>query len=51
MLTENETPSFEKPEPPAPPSPYVKPAVERIPLNDASGGTGAFAPDLQTFSS
>ena len=53
MLTDTETPSLKKPEPPAPPRPYVKPAVERIPLNEArAGGTIFNANDsTQPFSS
>ena len=38
MLTDTETPSLKKPELPEPPRPYVKPAVERIPLSEARNG-------------
>jgi hypothetical protein len=53
MQTDTETPSLKKPEPTAPPRPYVKPAVERIPLSAARGaGTIFEVTDLnQPFSS
>ena len=38
MPNDTETPSLKQPEPAAPPRPYVKPAVERIPLSDARAG-------------
>lgn len=31
--------------------PWVQPVVERIPLNEASNGSGPFVSDLFTFSS
>ena len=49
METNNQTPELKQPEPPAP---YVKPAVERIPLSEASNGTVVLTQnDLQTPSS
>ena len=49
METDKQTPELKQPEPPAL---YVKPAVERIPLTEASLGTTVLTPnDLQTPSS
>jgi hypothetical protein len=44
METDKQTPELKQPEPPAP---YVKPAVERIPLNEArASGTHFSQADL-----
>jgi hypothetical protein len=53
MLTDTDIPNLKKPEPAAPPQPYVKPAVERVPLNEAQLELGPFdtLADLTTLSS
>ena len=53
MLTDTGTPSLKKLEPAAPLQPYVKPAVERVPLNEAQLELGPFDSlvDFQTLSS
>jgi hypothetical protein len=52
MQSSTQQSDLKKPELPQPPAPYVKPAVERIPLSEATSGTGAVTQnDLQTNSS
>ncbi len=51
MPTDTETPSPKTPEPPAQPRPYTKPAVERIPLNEAKAGKGNTFDDFGVTSS
>jgi hypothetical protein len=53
MPSDTEQPDVQRPEPSEPPRPYTKPAVERIPLNEArSGGIVFSQADLvQPFSS